>query len=100
MFNVLGVVTIFPILGFILLVLFIVFVVWPKVKNSKWGEKKFDEMASTGRDASTSSVIIEKMTEAKESLVDKSKEVTQTIKDAAAESKVIDKALGRDKDKD
>ena len=97
MFDVLAVVTVFPILGAILLVLFVVFIVWPKVKNSKWGEKKYDEMASSGRDVKTTPQFIENIKNAKDGLTDKSKEVAKTIKDAAAESKVIDKALGRDK---
>ena len=100
MFDTLAVITVFPVLGFILLLLFIVFVVWPKVKNSKWGEKKFDEMTSPGREQNTTADLIDNMKEAKDGLVQKSKDVAKTIKDATTEGKVIDKALGRDKDKE
>jgi len=95
----LAVITVFPILGAICLILFVVLVVYPKIKNSKWGEKKFEELTSPGREQNTTADFIENIKDAKDGLTSKSKEVAKTIKDAAAESEVIDKALGRDKDK-
>jgi len=89
----------FPILVVIGIICFVVFVVWPKVKNSKWGEKKFDEMVSPGRVQNTTSDLIDGIKDAKDGLKQKSVEAMQTIKDAAAESDIIDKALGK-KDKE
>ena len=88
-----------PILIVIGIICFVVFVVWPKVKNSKWGDDKFDEMASPGRDIKTTSIFIDDIKTAKDGLTEKSKEVAKTITDAAAESDIIDKALGK-KDKE
>ncbi len=93
MFEILAVITPFSIMGLVLLIVFVVFFVFPKIKNGIWAEKKFEEMSSPGRDVSTSSAIIEKMAETKEKLADKSKEVTQTIKDKTAESEAIKNVL-------
>lgn len=98
MFEMLSVVTVLPILGIILLVLFFVFVVWPKIRNSKWGEDKFDEMTSDGYKMNSTSDLIDSIKSAKDGLTEKSKEAVKTIKDATAESKVINKALGKDKE--
>jgi hypothetical protein len=86
-----------PMLVVVGIICFVVFYVWPKVKNSKWGEKKFDEMASPGRDIETTPQFIENIKNAKDGLKQKSVEAVKTIKDATAESKIIDKALGKDK---
>ena len=99
MFEMLAVITVLPVLVVLGIICFIVFVVWPKVKNSKWGDEKFDEMASPGRVQNTTSDLIDGIKDAKNGLADKSKEAMQTIKDATAESKIIDKALGK-KDKE
>jgi hypothetical protein len=59
----------FPILVVIGIICFVVFVVWPKVKNSKWGEKKFDEMVSPGRVQNTTSDLIDGIKDAKDGQV-------------------------------
>jgi hypothetical protein len=97
MFEMLAVITPFSIIGVVVLIAIAVFVVFPKVKNSKKIDKLTEDMTSSGRSTTTTAAIIDTMSEAKQNLVDKSKEINETIKDATKEGKIVDKLLGKDK---
>jgi len=89
----LAVITPFTIIGLGLFILFLLFVVLPRILRSK----KIDKLAQDITNETTSE-IINKLDNAKDGLAAKSTAAAQRIKDATTESKVIDKALGRDKD--
>ena len=94
MFELLGVITVFPILLIVLFVGFVVFYVFPKIKNSGKIDKLTDDLiASPGRDKTSSTTMIDKLSEAKQKLSDKKDSLTETIKSKTAESEVIDKVL-------
>ncbi len=95
MFETLAVVTPFSIIGIGLFILFFLFFVLPKIVRSKKIDKLSQDLTSD-----TTSSIIDKLENAKDGLADKSKGIAKTIKDAAAESEVIDKALGKETDKE
>lgn len=93
MFQLLAVVTVLPVMMFIIILAVFVFYVFPKIKNSKRIEKLADDMTSDGRDKTATSAVIETITKAKDKLADKQESITQTIKDAKAESKSISEVL-------
>ena len=94
MFEILAVVTPFTIFGFAILALVFLFLILPKIMGSKKIDKLTQDLSTD-----TTSKIIDKLDNAKDGLVSKSKEAAKTIKDATKENKVINKALGRDTDK-
>jgi hypothetical protein len=88
-----------PIIFLALFAYVMVFKVYPWIKNSKGIDKLTDSMTSSGRVQNTTTDLIDGIKSAKDGLKQKSVEAVKTIKDATAESKIIDKALGK-KDKE
>lgn len=87
-----------PIIFLALFAYVMVFKVYPWIKNSKGIDKLTDSMTSSGRVQNTTTDLIDGIKNAKDGLKQKSVEAVKTIKDATAESKIIDKALGKDKE--
>ena len=91
------IVTALPILSIIALLLIIVFFVYPKIKNSDKIDTLTNDMTSEGKDRTTTGAIVDGINKGVESLKQKKDDLTKTAKDVAAESKIIDKVLNKDK---
>ena len=83
-------------IGILVLITFVVFVIYPKIKNSKGIDTLTENMTSDGRVEKTTGDLINSIKDAKDGLKQKSAQATQTIKDVAKDKKIIDKALGKD----